>query len=392
MLDTRPQFHTDTAKVLHSLQRVLKETQAEFTATDQLDIRAEESRGGVIKKTLQQLRGTGLFGLAVRDALPDALEATRRLARLDGSLAQIPQSHFVFSRYLTPDTPMWTDVREGTVLVANAQVDLEPVVVTPNGNGRQQLHGSKRFCTGSTYADVIAVVIQGEDVVFLPVGSTGLEVVDNWQAVGQEYTGSGTVRLNGVDIQDAPRYRLDGGTGDRVTGNRMAAVRHHGVFAQALHAAIDLGIFEGAVEAAYALAGVPRESIDPALAAVLGEVDVRLFAAQAAFDRIQLALERADRASLMAGLVTVEPARSAADIALEVTRAKLVIQDAALEGLTKLFEVAGSAGYLGSRALDRRWRDLRVHSLHDKRRNKIRLLGEHVGAGVELPLDGKLGG
>ena len=242
-------------------------------------------------------------------------------------------------------------------------------------------------------------MIENKEVVLLPASAPGVRIIDDWQATGQEFTGSGTVEFDGVEVTGAPRYTLSvtaaGYTGEKsaeistseiseaVESGLFAGspqVRHHGAFAQALHAAIDLGLFEGAVAAAYELAGLPKNDgeIDPGLATLLGEIDIQLFTAQAAFEKLQSSLNL--------------PANDGQQTALDITRAKLVIQDVALDSVAKLFEVAGSAGYAGTRALDRRWRDLRVHSLHDKRRDKLRLLGKAVGIGEPLPLDGKLGG
>ena len=407
--------------VLPAVDAVLDEVREQFTATDQLGGGEEEGRGRVIQRALQQLRATGAFGVAARaevqnepdtarssshsDRLQTAVEITRRLARVDGSLAQIPQSHFVFSRYVGAgvrcgdESALAHGVLEGTVLVANAQVERDPVRIGTDVQGRQTLRGSKRFCTGSTYADALAVVIEGKEVVLLPASAPGVRIIDDWQAIGQELTGSGTVEFDGAEVTGVPQYALSvtaaGYTGEGsveghtswisgAAANGIFAdppqVRHHGAFAQALHAAIDLGLFEGAVAAAYELAGLPKDDgeIDPGLASLLGEIDIQLFAAQAAFEKLQSSLNLS--------------ANNAQQTALDITRAKLVIQDAALDSVAKLFEVAGSAGYAGTKALDRRWRDLRVHSLHDKRRNKIRLLGQAVGVGEPLPLDGKLGG
>lgn len=53
-------------------------------------------------------------------------------------------------------------------------------------------------------------------------------------------------------------------------------------------------------------------------------------------------------------------------------------------------------GLIGSRetieAKLEQLRDLRVHSLHDRKREKLRILGEQVALGSAIPLDGKLSG
>ncbi|QNP92444.1 hypothetical protein IAU67_00995 [Corynebacterium zhongnanshanii] len=390
-------------RILAAVDDVLDNAREDFHTINRLGEGNEGREVGVVEKTLQQLRSTHAFGLtATAEAhgehpaagLRAAIETTRRLARIDGSLAQIPQSHYVFSRYVgaahragEAADGYAREVLDGTVLVANAQVDRDPVRAETGVDGRTRLNGHKIFCTGSPYADILAIVIGGKDVVFVPADAAGISIDDDWHATGQEFTGSGSVRLEDVDVTGLAVQALSvGGAGEASGGGAGGAgvpdagVLHHGAFAQALHAGIDLGLFEGAVEIAHGLARLPRhaDQLPESQATLLGEIDVSLFTAQAAYGALLDSLGR--------------PAEDSQEVALSVTRAKLAIQDAALASVSKLFEVAGSAGYTATRALDRHWRDLRVHTLHDKRQNKLRLLGEHVGAEVALPLDGKLGG
>lgn len=327
----------------------------------------------------------GAFGEEL--ALRAALETTRILARADGSLAQIPQSHFVFSRYLRPEQ---TDLRGS--LIANAQVGAPGVELHTLGERtakrqtagqRTVLSGAKRFCTGSIYADALAVVVEAgrssagaadKSVVFVPADAPGVTIHDNWSAIGQSFTGSGVVEFREVDISDAQLLPL------------TVAGPFRGAFAQALHAAIDLGLLEGAVNAAYRLAGFPVdvEKADPLLHCVVGEVELALFSAQSAYRALHDSFAEAFAADHGGEAVEQQLARS-------VSLAKLAIQDQALPTLPRLFEVTGTAGCASSSVIDRRWRDLRVHTLHDRRRAKVNLLGRRAVGGLALPLDGKLG-
>lgn len=329
-------------------------------------------------------------------ALLTALDVTRFLARADGSLAQIPQSHFVFSRYLARSSVLGFEEK----LIANAQVGAPHVGVTRKavrGEQCEVLSGSKRFCTGSTYAQVLAVVVeqgrwlQGSaptHVVFIPSDAPGVRIHDDWEAIGQSFTGSGAVTFEDVDVTDAPRAVLEPEPGTR------EYVAHRGSFAQALHAAIDLGLFEGAVHSAWQLAAPAARSggdkplaLDPQVAQLWGEAEVSLFAARAAFDQIKQGFGAQGEAP------REEPfSEDEQGLASTVTRAKLLIQEQALHTLPRLFEITGTAGCVRASDLDRRLRDLRVHSLHDRKREKLRILGEQVALGAAIPLDGKLSG
>lgn len=291
--------------------------------------------------------------------LSTGVEVVRRLARVDGSLAQIPQSHFVFARRF-PGIP-------SGALVANAQVDGNPAARISNG----VLSGEKRFCTGSDYADLLAVTVSTEPAVavLIPADAPGVEITGDWEAMGQAFTASSTVRFRDVDLSRAPRsLRSD-----------ALALPHYGAHAQALHAGIDLGLFEGAVHAAYQRAGFPRDGgrEDYLLSALVGEVEVALFEARASLSSMLDALDDATA--------------DADDVAAIVTAAKLAIHEAALGTVQRLFEVTGTAGATGPNPLDRWWRDLRTHTLHDKRRTKLAILGGRITVGEQIPQDEKLG-
>ena len=190
-----------------------------------------------------------------------------------------------------------------------------------------------------------------------------------------------------VDVTDAPRAVLEPEPGTR------EYLAHCGSFAQALHAAIDLGLFEGAVHSAWKLAAPAARgddgplALDPQVAQLWGEAEVSLFAARAAFEQIKQGFVAQGEAP------GGEPfSEDELGLASTVTRAKLLIQEQALHTLPRLFEITGTAGCVRASDLDRRLRDLRVHSLHDRKREKLRILGEQVALGAAIPLEGKLSG
>ncbi|MCT1556291.1 acyl-CoA dehydrogenase [Corynebacterium sanguinis] len=328
----------------------LEAVEREFSAA----LAAGEERKVAVRAAVDKLKAGN--ALQVGDApLSTGVELLRRLARIDGSLAQIPQSHLVFARRFPGE-------EFGDALIANAQVNGATPVRIANG----RLDGEKRFCTGSAYADLLAVTADegGEAVaVLIPADAPGVEIADDFAAMGQSYTSSGTIRFTGVDVSRAPRSLRDD----------ALRLRHYGAYAQALHAGIDLGLFEGAVAAAYARAG---RAPDQLLAGLTGEVEVELYVAGASLRIALVALDSTD----------ADPER----VATDVTAAKLAVQDAALRTVPRLFEITGTAGAMGADPLDRWWRDLRMHTLHDRRRDKLRLLGERALSGSPIPLTEKL--
>ena len=63
-------------------------------------------------------------------------------------------------------------------------------------------------------------------------------------------------------------------------------------------------------------------------------------------------------------------------MALAVASAKVAAIQTGLDLCTRMFDVAGARATHGALRLDRHWRNLRTHSLHDPLAYKIRELGE----------------
>jgi alkylation response protein AidB-like acyl-CoA dehydrogenase len=100
--------------------------------------------------------------------------------------------------------------------IANAQSEhggatVAEVTTTlqPTGDGFR-IDGAKYYCTGSLFADILAVLTRlddpegisglgaGEYIAYLPAQSAGVQIVDDWDALGQRTTGSGTVTFDGL--------------------------------------------------------------------------------------------------------------------------------------------------------------------------------------------------
>ncbi|MGW1319161.1 SfnB family sulfur acquisition oxidoreductase [Streptomyces sp. NPDC002426] len=322
----------------------------------------------------------------------------RLLASADASLAQIPQSHFayvnVIRRQGTPEQQAFfygellagkrfgnAQSEAGTKHVQDIRTRLEPA-----SDGSYLLNGVKNYATGALFADWIPVLALGTDdkpyVALVPAGAPGLTVVDDWDGMGQRTTASGTVRLEGVRVP-----------ADRLFAHHLTfeGPQLHGAVAQLLHAAIDAGIAAGALaEAAEFVrtksrpwfeSGYDTAAEDPLLIQRLGELDLRVRAADALLDTAARAVDTA-RATLTDG--------TAAEASLAVAAAKAYAAGAAVEVAGALFEVAGTRSALDSLNLHRHWRDARTHTLHDPVRWKIQHLGRHAVDGTRPPRHGLL--
>ncbi|GGS90711.1 SfnB family sulfur acquisition oxidoreductase [Streptomyces violaceus] len=354
---------------------------------------------------LERLSASGLLGVTVpaefggADVRADTLaEIFRLLASADASLAQIPQSHFVYVNVLRRQgTHAQQEFFFGEVLrgrrFGNAQSEAGTKHVQDirtrlarRPDGSYVLDGVKHYSTGALFAHWIPVLARADDdtlhVAYVPRDAPGLTVVDDWDGMGQRTTASGTVRLERVPV-----------AADRVLPHHLTfqGPQLHGAVAQLLHAAIDAGIASGALAEAVEFvrtksrpwfeSGLEAAAQDPLLIQRFGELAIRLRAAEALLREAARAVDAA-RDDLTDD--------SAAEASIAVATAKVTAAETAVEIGSALFEVAGTRSALDSLGLHRHWRDARTHTLHDPARWKVQHIGRYVLSGTRPPRHGLL--
>ncbi|MCW2784575.1 MAG: soxC 2 [Marmoricola sp.] len=325
-------------------------------------------------------------------------EVFRLIGRADPNIAQIPHSHFVYANQVrlqgttAQQARIFGELLDGKK-IGNAQSergtqhvrDFRTTLV--RDGDAWLLSGTKFYCTGSLFADWIAVLAHlGADgplhIAWVPRTAAGVEVVDDWDAIGQRTTASGTVHLTDVRVTD------DLITDFAVTFDGPST---YGAYAQLLHAAIDAGIARAALEDAAEIvttksrphpdAGVERAADDPLVVHAFGEMELAVRAAEAL---VAEAARRVDAAN--ADLTD----RTAAEASLAVAAARAATTSASIDTASRLFEVAGTRSALTSEALDRHWRNARTHTLHDPAGWKIQHLGRWAVDGVLPPRHGQI--
>jgi SfnB family sulfur acquisition oxidoreductase len=352
-------------------------------------------------REIDRLAASGLLAITVpgdyggADLPPSTVtDVIRILATADPNIAQIPQSHFVYVNLLRlAGSDEQLRHYSGQLLrgaqIANAQTERTSATIADIAttvqpvNGRFRIDGTKYYCTGSLFADVLAVLTRlddpnhesgladGQYVAYLPADTPGVRIVDDWQAMGQRTTGSGTVIFDGVLVDRsalvprAPAVNTPG---------------NYGAFAQLLHAGIDTGIARGALEAAASFvreksrpwfeAGVTRAADDPLLIQRFGELAVVVQAAEAA---------------LAAAGAKVDGG-AGPEASLAVAGAKILADKAANEVSGALFEVSGTRSAAADLNLDHFWRNARTHTLHDPVRWKYQNIGRALLHGTPPPL------
>lgn len=386
---------------------VASEIAAELAATS-----LERDRDRLLpERELDRLSASGLLAVTVptehggADLPAEVLvEVFRILATGDPSVAQVPHSHFVYVnalRHQGTREQQWFFFHE--VLAGkrfgNAQSETGTrhvrdirTTLTPAGNGRWTLQGTKGYSTGALFADWIPVLARQDTLAAPGTGplhvawverrAPGVTVTDDWNGMGQRTTASGTVHLDQVEVH-----------ADRITPYHLTfeGPQTYGAFAQVLHAAIDVGIARAALtEAAdfvrttsrpYPDAGVDRAADDPLVVQALGRMELDVRATEALLHEAGRAVDRAN-ADL--------DAASAAAASLAVAAARAHSAQVSVEVSSRLFEVAGTRSALDTLNLDRHWRNARTHTLHDPAAWKVQHLGRHALDGTPPPNHGQL--
>ena len=234
------------------------------------------------------------------------------------------------------------------------------------------LNGRKFYSTGALFAHWVAVKAINDDgkqvLVFLPRGTPGLYIIDDWSGFGQRTTASGSVLLENVRV-----------SGERVVDNWKLGLAPNiqGAVSQLIQAAIDAGIAREAIDESIRFvrersrpwidANVERASDDPYVIADIGKLKLELHAAEALLRRPGRVLDE----------IAAEPIdeHSAARASIVVAEAKVLTTQVALLASEKLFELSGSRATLAEFNLDRHWRNARVHTLHDPVRWKVHAVG-----------------
>ncbi|MHC5905038.1 SfnB family sulfur acquisition oxidoreductase [Streptomyces sp. S6] len=354
---------------------------------------------------LDRLSASGLLAVTVPaehggadvDALTLA-EIFRLLGTADGSLAQIPQSHFVYVNVIRrqgteQQRKFFYDELLAGRRFGNAQSEAGTQHVQDirtrlerRPDGSYVLTGTKHYSTGALFAHWIPVLARSEDdklhVAYVPADAPGLTVDDDWDGLGQRTTASGTVHLDGVPVP-----------ADRVLPHHLTfeGPQLHGAVAQLLHAAIDVGIAGGALAEAVEFvrtktrpwfeSGFETAAEDPLLIQRFGELAIQVRAAEALLKEAARAVDAA-RAELTDD--------SAAEASIAVAAAKVTAAQAAVDVAGALFEVSGTRSALNSLNLHRHWRDARTHTLHDPTRWKVQHIGRYVLGGTRPPRHGLL--
>jgi alkylation response protein AidB-like acyl-CoA dehydrogenase len=352
-----------------------------------------DKRGGTAKVERDLLRESGLLHVVIPPSLggwgmdwPDTLKIVRLFARVDSSIAHL----FGFQHLMLASVLLYGSTAQSDWLFAetvrkqwfwgNALNPLDKrTTLTPAGRDGHVINGRKSFCSGAVDSDMLIVsAIRAEDQKFMvaaiPSNREGIRIHGDWDSIGQRQTDSGTVEFQNVMV-DADEFLLTPGP----LGSTRASLRS--CIAQLIFSNVFLGLAEGAFAEArgYTLAqtrpwiaatGIESASQDPYILEHYGRFFAHLQAAQALTDIAGQSLQRAWES----GEAITDNQRGRCSI--DIAAAKATTTKVGLEITSEMFEVMGARAAAAPARLDRYWRNLRTHTLHDPVDYKFRELGD----------------
>ncbi|MET1027845.1 MAG: SfnB family sulfur acquisition oxidoreductase [Dongiaceae bacterium] len=243
------------------------------------------------------------------------------------------------------------------------------------------LNGKKFYSTGALFAQWVPVWALDEEnkglLAFVERDAAGLTIIDDWSGFGQRTTASGTVIAENVPVTPF-QLIYSHQSYDRPTTA--------GPLAQIIQAAVDAGIARAAIDETISFvkirsrpwvdSNLDRASDDPYTIAAIGDLKIRLHAAEALLERSGRAIDQA---------VPAPSDENVAAASIAVAEAKALTTEIAILATNKLFELAGTRSTLAEYNLDRHWRNARTHTLHDPVRWKYHAVGNYYLNQVNPP-------
>ncbi|MGJ7530310.1 acyl-CoA dehydrogenase family protein [Variovorax sp. GB1P17] len=349
-----------------------------------------DQRGGTPKAERDLLRGSGLLMLSVPTELgglgaswQQTLDVVRGFARVDSSVAHL----FAFHHLLLATTQLFAQRAQWQPWIeqtgerrwfwGNALNPLDKSTRAEAVDGGYVFLGRKSFCSGASDSDMLlASALDANDRLLIgvvPTQRAGITVLDDWDNMGQRQTDSGSVLFDNVRVEGR-ELLLDPGP----LSTPFACLRP--LLAQLILANIYLGLGEGALEEAksftlkqgkpwlFSTASAANE--DPYVLTHYGDFWLALQGARTLLDHAAAAFDQA----WLRGTSLDEQERG--QVAVAVAAAKVASTRASLEVAHRMFEVTGARATTAALRLDRYWRNLRVHTLHDPVDYKLRELGD----------------
>lgn len=317
-------------------------------------------------------------------SLADTFRLLIELAEADSQVAHLWRSHisFVESALALKDAAVrdrWTERISGGQIIGNAYT--ERAVNTLGSlntaleqrEGRWFVSGEKYYCTGTIYADWVAVAashphLAGRQIALVSTQHSGVKIFDDWDGFGQQLTGTGSTTFHNVPV-------------DTLLPEEQQINDPESAIFQLVLLAVQAGITRAALNDVRSAVqartrtfstgtGVPVRN-EPQVLQLVGEISATAFAV----DSIVLAAVAEVEVAL--GDASLSPAERYAVCELAADRAQSIVQPLTLAAATKLFDGLGASSTSRGCNLDRHWRNARTVATHNPAIYKARIVGDY---------------
>lgn len=329
-------------------------------------------------------------------SIPELIELLIDLAEADSNLPQILHAHFAFTEiHRTNPQPIsqwWLQQVAAGNIISNGMVAGPQQELLEGDPGARTFTGSKVYSTGALFSDYLFIVTGLTDsgapqLHVVPTSQSGIELVDDWDGIGQRLTGSGTTHFDKVPLDEDKILDIESPAGNLV-----------GPLVFLIHAATQAGIAANAVSdaAAYvrnrrrtyghATAEYPKD--DPQVQEVVGRAASHAYAAKAVVRQAAGDLAaRFDRAKHLDDATSDASRQDFAEALVAAGQFASVVSDHAEAATTLLFEAGGATVLQGKYGFDRHWRNARVLASHNPAHFKLRSVGDFLINGNYPPFD-----
>lgn len=311
------------------------------------------------------------------------------LGAADSNLPQIWRNHvaFVEDKRLGEGNKRWREEIVAGKFFGGAWsetggdslLDLRTTLV-PRGDG-YVLHGRKYYSTGSIFSDWVSVLATTGPEEFrlalVESDAVGVRLEEDWNAIGQRQTGSGSAFFDEVVLAAEQVYPFTERARYQEAVYQLVHLATLGGVARAAHRDLVDHLRQRRRAYPHGLAPVPRD--DPQYHEVVGRVGALASSIEASVAWAARQIDGA-AAALEAGTDEGRASEEQAEDLLRratiaVYEAQLTTTDAALEAATILYDALGSSALDRSTLLDRHWRNARTLASHNPRIYKARIVG-----------------
>ncbi|WP_419869306.1 acyl-CoA dehydrogenase family protein [Chryseobacterium sp. CT-SW4] len=382
--------------ILESIEKESKINQHAYTIAGQLaELFSEtaverDKKGGTALHERNLIRKSGLLKMSVpkkygglENDWASILNIVRLFANVDGSIAHLFGYHHLIvasiELYGTPEqfARYSKKTAENNFFWGNALNPLDENTRVQIKNEKYKINGRKGFSSGSVDSDMLLVSAyndQGKIVIGVTDSKRkGIKINGDWNNFGQRQTDSGTVEFTNVILEENEILKTPG-----PMGNLRSTLRSS--LAQLILSHVYLGMAEGALQEAknytsaqtrpWINSGVKTSQEDPYILANYGEMWLSIQSAKLLLEQAVESFQQ----SWDVGEGITEKQRG--KTALHIAAAKVQAARTGLFVANKMFEVTGARATSGAARLDRFWRNIRTHTLHDPVDYKIKELGD----------------